>query len=79
MTSGREALRRRTQLFVPADEPAEEVAHAQQVLEALALGERDGTAAASVDGWMVDTTMAARARRLLARAGRGTGGDPSAP
>ena len=56
-----------------------EVAHAQRVLEALALGEREGTAAVSVDGRMVDTPMAARARRLLARAGHGTGGDPSAP
>ncbi|MGY1690331.1 HpcH/HpaI aldolase/citrate lyase family protein [Geodermatophilus sp. SYSU D01105] len=57
-----------TEAFSPAPE---EVAHAQRVLDALAEGERAGTAAVSVDGRMVDTPMATRARRLLARAGRG--------
>jgi citrate lyase subunit beta/citryl-CoA lyase len=57
---------------------AAEVAHAQRVLDALALGEREGTAAVSVDGRMVDTPMAMRAQRLLARAGRPADGDRSA-
>jgi citrate lyase subunit beta / citryl-CoA lyase len=48
---------------------AEQLAHAQRVLDALAEDERNGTAAVSVDGRMVDTPMATRARRLLARAG----------
>ena len=46
-----------------------EVAHAQRVLAALAAGEAAGTAAVSLDGRMVDTPMALRARRLLGRAG----------
>ena len=50
-------------------DPAE-VAHAQRVLDALAAGQRAGTAAVSLDGRMVDTPMATRARRLLARAGQ---------
>jgi citrate lyase subunit beta/citryl-CoA lyase len=53
---------------------AEQVAHARRVLDALAAGERAGTAAVSVDGRMVDIPTATRARRLLARAGvRGPG------
>jgi len=50
---------------------AEEVAHAQAVLAALAEGARRGTTAVQVEGRMVDTAMEARARRLLARAGLG--------
>jgi len=46
-----------------------EVAHARAVLAALAEGERAGTTAVQLDGRMVDTPMAGRARRLLARAG----------
>jgi len=48
---------------------AAEVAHARAVLTALAEGERAGTTAVQLDGRMVDTPMAGRARRLLARAG----------
>ncbi|MBI2940869.1 MAG: CoA ester lyase [Chloroflexi bacterium] len=45
-----------------------EVAHAQRVLATLAEAERQGLAAASLEGRMIDTPMATRARRLLARA-----------
>ncbi|WP_277601059.1 HpcH/HpaI aldolase/citrate lyase family protein [Nocardioides pantholopis] len=47
-----------------------EVEHARAVLAALAEAEQAGTAAVQLDGRMVDTPMAHRARRLLARAER---------
>ncbi|MCM3516620.1 CoA ester lyase [Nocardioides sp. P86] len=48
---------------------AQEVDHARRVVAALAEGERAGTTAVQLDGRMVDTPVALRARRLLARAG----------
>jgi citrate lyase subunit beta / citryl-CoA lyase len=57
-----------TAAFTPS---AEEVAQAEAVLEALAEAEAEGAGAVSLEGRMVDEAMAAAARRLLARAGRG--------
>jgi citrate lyase subunit beta/citryl-CoA lyase len=48
---------------------AKEVAHARAVIAALEEGEQSGTTAVQLDGRMVDTPMAHRAKRLLARAG----------
>lgn len=52
----------------------EEVAHAEAVVAAMEQAEREGHAAAQLDGRMVDTPVAVRARRLLARAHRPSAG-----
>lgn len=52
--------------FTPS---AREVAHARAVLDAMARAVEQGSAAAQLDGRMIDTPMVDRARRLLTRAG----------
>lgn len=52
--------------FSPSED---EVAHAHRVLAVLAEAEVEGRSAARLDGRMVDTPMAQRARQLLRRAG----------
>ena len=53
------------QIFTPSDE---EVAQARRVLEVFEKAVAQGQASISLDGRMVDTPVAERARRLLALA-----------
>jgi citrate lyase subunit beta/citryl-CoA lyase len=55
-----------TQAFTP---DAEQIAHAQAVIAALAEAERDGRGAVALDGEMLDEALRVTALRTLARAG----------
>jgi len=52
-------------IFAP---PAEEIAHARRVLEALDAAAREGRGAATLDGRMIDVASIRQARALIARA-----------
>jgi citrate lyase subunit beta/citryl-CoA lyase len=54
-------------IFMPT---AQEIEFQQRVLDALEDAEREGKAATTVDGLMVDIAMAANARRVLGWADR---------